>query len=386
MEDDPLVVASPEETVWIIWIFRWFAINLKRFANIRIDKQQSIQWYVPMSDWFRRVNLLTVVLCFLLVVIGAYVRLSNAGLSCPSWPGCYGQVVVPSQPGQVARDDLRYPDRPVRPAKAWKEMIHRYLAGIVSLLVLLMAVMAIVAARSRRSGIPLVLPLVILGIILVQVIFGALTVIWEVEPIIVTTHLMLGFATLALLWWMWLLQFAPEPTVDGLPHGVEIWSAIGLAVLTVQIFLGGWTSTNYAGVACPNLPTCLGSWFPPFDYGKAFALWHPLGLNYEGGILSEKARATIHMTHRYGAAVVTLILGSLGLRLIFGSGRALWQMLGWLLLLTLLLQVAIGISMIEWHFPLWLTDAHTGGAALLMLSVVTLNHYFWSARRRLKLT
>lgn len=339
-----------------------------------------------MSDWFRHVNLLTVALCFLLVVIGAYVRLSNAGLSCPSWPGCYGQVVVPYQPSQVARDDLRYPDRPVRQAKAWKEMIHRYMAGIVSLLVLLMAGLAIVAARSRRSRIPSVLPHVILGIILVQVVFGALTVVWEVEPIIVTTHLMLGFATLALLWWMWLRQRVPEPRTDGLPRGVRIWSAIGLVALAVQIFLGGWTSTNYAGIACPKLPTCLGSWFPPPDYGKAFALWHPLGLNYEGGVLGENARATIHMTHRYGAAVVTLILGSLGLRLALGSGRVLWRLLGSLLLLTLLLQVGIGISMIEWHFPLWLTDAHTGGAALLMLSVVTVNHFLWSARQRLTST
>lgn len=339
-----------------------------------------------MPNWFQRINLLTVTLCFVLVVMGAYVRLSNAGLSCPSWPGCYGEVVVPHQPGQIVRDDLRYPGRPVQQVKAWKEMIHRYLAGVVSLFVLLMAGLAILAARSRRPGIPLVLPHVILGIIVVQVVFGALTVVWEVEPIIVTTHLMLGLTTLALLWWMWLRQCAPEPRADGLPRGVRIWSAIGLAVLAIQIFLGGWTSTNYAGVACPKLPTCLGSWLPPLDFAKAFTLWHPLGFNYEGGVLGEEARATIHMTHRYGAAVVMLVLGSLGLRLILGSSRTLWHVLGALVLMTLLLQVAVGVSMIEWHFPLWLTDAHTGGAALLMLSVVALNHFVWSAHPHFRQT
>lgn len=339
-----------------------------------------------MSDWFHRINLLAIALCFLLVLMGAYVRLSNAGLSCPSWPGCYGQVVVPSQPVQVAKDDLRYPNRPVQSAKAWKEMVHRYLAGIVSLLVLVMAGLAALATRSRHPGIPLVLPHVILGLILVQVVFGALTVIWEVEPLIVTTHLLLGFATLALLWWMWLRQQAPEPVAAGLPRGVRIWSAIGLAVLAIQIFLGGWTSTNYAGFACPDIPTCLGSWLPPSNFAKAFTLWHPLGLDYEGGVLGEKTRVTIHMTHRYGAAVVTLILGLLSLRLIAGSSRTLWRALGVLVLLALLFQVAIGITMIEWHFPLWLTDAHTGGAALLMLSVVTLNHFVWSARPRLQQT
>lgn len=335
-----------------------------------------------MSVWFRRINLLTVVLCFALVVLGAYVRLSNAGLGCPDWPGCYGHLVVPDAPHQVAAADARYPLRPVQAPKAWKEMVHRYLAGIVGLLVLLMAALAL---RARGRGVPRVLPFVILGVIMVQIVFGALTVTWKVMPIIVTTHLLLGLTTLALIWWMWLRQRVPQPQVDaaGLPAGVRGWALLALVVLGAQIFLGGWTSTNYAAAACPDFPTCQGSWLPPPDYAKAFALWHRLGPNYEGGILSGTARATIHMTHRYGAMIVTLVLGLLGLHLLVNADQRRWRALGVLLLLALALQVAIGISLIEWQFPLWLADTHNAGAALLLLVMVTINHFVWSARRRL---
>lgn len=328
---------------------------------------------------FRPINLLTVVLCFALVVIGAYVRLSNAGLGCPDWPGCYGHMTVPASAPAQAAADARYPARPVQAHKAWKEMIHRYLAGIVSLLVLLMAFMA--ARDWRRRG-PHWLPFVVLGVILVQVVFGALTVTLLVQPLIVTTHLMLGMTTLALLWWMWLRRGAPNQDAAGLPGGTRLWAVLALLVLAVQIFLGGWTSTNYAAVACPDFPTCQGSYLLQGSLAKAFTLWHPLGIDYQGGVLSSPVRATIHMTHRYGALLTALVLGGLGLQLLLWGKRALWHGLGLALLATLALQVVIGVSIVEWQFPLWLTDAHTGGAALLMLAVVAVNHFVWTARPR----
>lgn len=326
---------------------------------------------------FRHLNLLTVVLCFALVVLGAYVRLSTAGLGCPDWPGCYGHMTVPVSAPARAAADVRYPLRPVEAPKAWKEMIHRYLAGIVGLLVLAMAGLA--ARDWRRRG-PQLLPFVVLGVILVQIVFGAWTVTLQVVPLVVTTHLLLGMTTLALLWWMWLRQRAPRPDSAGMPGGARLFAALALAVLCVQIFLGGWTSTNYAALACPDFPSCQGSYLPEASLAKAFMLWHPLGVNYEGGVLSSPIRATIHMVHRYGALLTTLVFGGLGLQLLLWGRRPLWHGLGVALLVTLALQVAIGISVVEWQFPLWLADAHNGGAALLLLTAVAVNHFVWTAR------
>lgn len=333
---------------------------------------------MPITDLFRRISLIAVIACFILVVIGAYVRLSDAGLGCPDWPGCYGHIVVPDNAAATAAADQRYPLRPVEAHKAWKEMIHRYLAGIVGLLVLALALLAVFV---RRQNLPRRIALAILGIIIVQIVFGALTVTWKVMPIIVTTHLMLGLATLAMLWWMWLRQAAPQPLASGRPVGVRSWAALGLVVLVAQIFLGGWTSTNYAAIGCPDFPTCQGSFGLQTGLAPAFQLWHGLGVNYEGGILSSSVRATIHMVHRYGALATTLVLGGLGIYLLAAARRSEWRWLGGALLAALALQVAIGIGIVETQFPLWLTDAHTGGAALLLMVVVAVNHLVSGSRR-----
>ncbi|HEU0195727.1 MAG TPA: COX15/CtaA family protein [Nevskiaceae bacterium] len=332
---------------------------------------------MPIQSWFSRINLITVVVCFVLVLVGAYVRLSDAGLGCPDWPGCYGQMVVPDSSHATATADALYPHRPVQAPKAWKEMAHRYLAGIVSLLVLVMAGIVVLA---RKRGLPNVLAPAILGVIIVQIVFGALTVTLLVMPIIVTTHLLLGLATLALLWWMWLRQRLRQPAATGRPAGVRLWATLALVVLACQIFLGGWVSTNYAAVACPDFPTCQGIYGLQTSLAPAFDLWHGLGVDYQGGILTSSVRATIHMVHRYGALATTLVLGLLALYLLGRGKRAAWRWLGVALLLALALQVAIGIGIVEMQFPLWLTDAHTGGAALLLLVVVLVNHYVWSAR------
>lgn len=326
--------------------------------------------------WFRHINIVAVVACFVLVMLGAYVRLSDAGLGCPDWPGCYGQLTVPNaEQAAAAAEHPLYAAQPLHAPKAWKEMIHRYLAGLVGMLVL---AMAIGAFALRRQGAPARLAFTLVGVILVQIVFGALTVTWKVMPIIVTLHLLLGLATLTLLWWMWLRQAAPPLQLVDVPLGTRGWAGLALAVVVLQIFLGGWTSTNYAAIACPDFPTCQGHFGLETALAPAFDLWHGLGINYEGGILAASVRATIHMVHRYGALVTTLVVGGLGAYLV-GFGRRCMRWLGITCIAALLLQLAIGIGFVETGFPLWLADAHTGGAALLLLVVVGVNHFVWRA-------
>ncbi|MDR3419061.1 MAG: COX15/CtaA family protein [Nevskia sp.] len=332
---------------------------------------------------FRGINLLALILCFAVVVFGAFVRLSNAGLGCPDWPGCYGHLTVTAAAGdslaQVAHD---YPSRPVvEPPKAWKEMIHRYLATTLGVLLIFLLVLAW-TDQSRR--LPRGLTLALLGTVCLQGALGALTVLWNVNPVTVTGHLLVGLTTLALLWWTWLSGSTRATDAQGhpAPGGLRSFAALALALVVAQIFLGGWTSSNYAAVACPDFPACLGSFKPQTSLGAAFNVWHGTGANYEFGTLGGAARATIHLLHRYGALLVSLVLGGLALFLLSAAGTPLWRRLGWALLGALLLQVGIGIGIVELHLPLWLADAHNAGAALLLMTVVALNFYAWRAPGR----
>jgi heme a synthase len=325
---------------------------------------------------FHRLNLLTLVLCYILVVLGAFVRLSNAGLGCPDWPGCYGQVVgVPEARHEVAAAEEKFPDRPVVAKKAWKEMVHRYLAGIVGLLI---ATLAILAWRDRRRTLPCGLATIIGVVVMVQIIFGALTVTLKVNPLIVTTHLALGLATLSLLWWMWLSgnQRAFETIRTRQFRWLKPLAAAALLLLIGQILLGGWTSTNYAALACPDFPTCHGSFLPKTALSDAFTLWHGHDIDYEYGILDVAARATVHLVHRYGALVLSLALAVVIVYLL-RSGSETLRRLGLFVMAALLLQVAIGIGLVHLQLPLWLADAHNAGAALLLLAVLALNHRAW---------
>lgn len=326
-----------------------------------------------MLDTFHRLNLLTLVLTFCLVVLGAYVRLSNAGLGCPDWPGCYGHIGVPDAQHEVVAAEAAYPERPVEAPKAWKEMVHRYLAGVVGLLI---GALAVLAWRDPSRTLPRRLALAVVGVVLVQIVFGALTVTLKVKPIIVTTHLMLGLTTLSLLWWMWL---STRRTAASAPPAAALLKPLSLAALLLlcgQIFLGGWTSTNYAALACPDFPACHDSYLPKGDLGEAFKLWRGLGIDYEFGVLDTATRATIHLVHRYGALVLSLMLVSVAGYLL-SLRRAPYTSLGLTLLAALALQVAIGVGLIHLHLPLWLADAHNAGAAVLLLAVLTLNHTVW---------
>jgi cytochrome c oxidase assembly protein subunit 15 len=352
---------------------------------------------------FRWLTAAALLLCTVVVVFGAYVRLSDAGLGCPDWPGCYGHLSVPVEAGHVAQAQQDFPGRPVEHAKAWKEMIHRYLASTLGLLIVGLALL------SFRADCPKRLPRVLLALVIFQGLLGMWTVTWLLKPLAVTAHLLGGLTTLALLLWLWLdtrgarapvergaaslaqrldphagefrnerealsgLQPTAPPTAGAI--GLRFWPALALVLLAGQIFLGGWTSSNYAALACPDLPTCQGRMWPELDVKEAFTLWRGLGQNYEHGVLDNRARVTIHHLHRVGALVVSLVLVALGAWL--WRRDYPWNRFGQVILGLLGVQVLIGASMVVLQLPLLLAAAHNAGAALLLLAVIALNHRAW---------
>lgn len=309
---------------------------------------------------FRRLNVLALLLCFGVVVLGAYVRLSHAGLGCPDWPGCYGYLTVPEEP-------VPGYERPLEIDKAWKEMVHRYFASTLGLLIVAMAVVSVL---KRREGVPRVLPWVLLALVIFQGILGMWTVTWQLKPLAVSAHLLGGMATLALLFWLCLSSFPRRRESAATSRPLKTFAAGALIVVVAQIFLGGWTSSNYAALACPDLPTCHGSWLPETDLGEAFTLWRGLGTNYEFGVLDSRARVTIHFVHRVGALVVTAVLLALSVWL----WRAREKIVATAVAVALTVQVVIGLSVVALQLPLALASAHNAGAALLLLSLVAVNH------------
>ena len=343
---------------------------------------------MPIDRWLRGLALFGVLLCFGVVVLGAYVRLTDAGLGCPDWPGCYGHVSpvgAQDSPASLAQ----FPDRPLQPGKAWHEMIHRYAAGTLGCVIIVIAALAITARKPKVVGAGFGLLLFVT--VIVQAVLGMFTVTWLLKPLIVTLHLIFGMTTLALLWWVWLRSLQrPFPRnasvfVERVAEGRAGWSnglravriAYGLAILSVvvlaaQFFLGGWTSANYAAIACPDFPTCQGAWWPHADFRHAFVLWRGLWVNYQGGILANPARVAIHFAHRLGALMVTLTFLVTSLFVISRPSLTGARPRACLVLAALGLQLAIGISMVVWTFPLWLTTAHTAGAALLLMAILAL--------------
>jgi cytochrome c oxidase assembly protein subunit 15 len=319
---------------------------------------------------YRKFILAALILAFGVVSLGAYVRLSDAGLGCPDWPGCYGKL-TPHLAAEAINAELAVrPDGPVSHAKAWKEMLHRYLAGTLGLLVLGIAVLGWRSRRETSGGVGL--PLVLLGLVVFQALLGMWTVTQLLKPLIVSAHLLGGLATLSLLLWLWLRERAQYShvyyaRVDHLRGS----AAIGLALLVTQIALGGWVSTNYAALACTDFPLCQGAWMPPMDFAHGFTLHRALGETASGELLPMTALTAIHWVHRVMALIVFLYLGLLVLRLLRTPGYA---SLGLVIGGLLLLQVSLGISNVLFSLPLAVAVAHNAGAALLLSSLVLLNY------------
>ncbi|WP_413625260.1 COX15/CtaA family protein [Luteibacter sp. Lutesp34] len=361
--------------------------------------------------FLRTLALLAALFAFCVVMFGAFVRLSNAGLSCPDWPTCYGKATWPGHAQDIARANEAFPDRPYETHKAWREQVHRFLAGSLGVMVLAIAV---VAAWRRRfavaavllaavfaavgvvmymrgehvvssclSALAIALPLLaaakldrpgawkvgvaVLAVIIFQAMLGMWTVTLLLKPIVVMGHLLGGLATFALLAWAALRWWRVGTPDDRFAH-LRGPVAIGIAVLVCQIALGGWTSSNYAALACgTDFPKCLGQWWPQTDFGQAFVLWRGVGVNYEGGVLDMAARSAIQIAHRIGALVTFCYLAWLAHRL----ARAGLRKVGIAVAVVLVAQVLLGIGNVHLGLPLPVATAHNGVAAVLLFTLLT---------------
>ncbi|MEX2365338.1 MAG: COX15/CtaA family protein, partial [Pseudohongiellaceae bacterium] len=304
------------------------------------------------------------------VVLGSFTRLVDAGLGCPDWPTCYGHIWAPQTDDQISRANEAFPEIPVDLEKTWPEMVHRYLASLLGLLILILTV---VSFRHRhRPEQPFKLSLLLLFMVILQGAFGAWTVTLKLWPQVVTAHLMGGFATFTLLWLLTLrlkgspvgLRFSSAPRQ--LPR---LLAAVTLVVVVGQVFLGGWTTSNYAALACPDLFTCQTQWWPEANYVAGFDLAHPIGPNYLGGHLDVPARTAIHMAHRIGAIITTLMC----LWLIWRLVKIRFAGLASALLLILVAQVTLGLSNVYFGLPLSVAVLHNLFGALLLAAVATVN-------------
>jgi heme a synthase len=347
----------------------------------------------PVAGWIRRLALAGVVLGFCVVVLGAYVRLNAAGLGCPDWPGCYGHV-TPIGAQQSVASQAAFPGRPLEVAKAWREMIHRYAASVLVLIIVCIAALAFASRERAPPQSPIVARVyaaALLGIVLLQALLGMWTVTLLLKPLIVTLHLLFGLTTLGLLWWLYLSvprgswgnpgnsRVAISVGGDSAERLSRILAIAALCLLVAQIALGGWTSSNYAAVACPDFPKCQNAWLPEADFRNAFILWRGLGIDYEGGVLANPARVAIHLVHRFGVATAGMGLLVAALVCLRKSRRHVARIAAACVLAALVLQLTIGVTMVLRGFPLWLATAHNGGAALLLLATLAL---VWSLSGR----
>jgi cytochrome c oxidase assembly protein subunit 15 len=318
-----------------------------------------------MNAWFVRLARIGAVLALAVVMLGAYVRLTDAGLGCPDWPGCYGRLVVP-HPATTAEELGGEYTRPLEAGKAWREMMHRYLASTLGLICVGLAVIALLNRRDPSQ--PWRVPVALVALVIFQGLLGMWTVTLLLKPIVVVAHLLGGFATLALLASLgrWRTTRFPQPS-----GGLRLLGLAAAAALVLQISLGGWTSANYAALACPDFPTCQTQWWPAIaDFEEGFVLWRGIGIDYEGGVLDHPARVAVHFTHRLGAVLAAVLIALLGWKLVResatrGDGAAV--------LAALLLQLCLGVSIVWFGVPLAVAVLHNGVAALLLLAVINAN-------------
>ncbi len=311
----------------------------------------------------RRIAYFAVFLAVIVVFLGAYTRLSDAGLGCPDWPGCYGHWRVEANA--------------IAPAKAWAEMIHRYAAGILGLLILVLGILGLVRRNDENQ--PVLLPLLLIALVVFQAALGRWTVTLQLLPVVVMGHLLGGMTILALLWIL-ALKLGGHfrlPTLEK-DKKFRFWALLGLVIVFLQISLGGWTSTNYAALVCPDFPYCHGQLFPLHELHKAFNVFMPIGKNFEGGILDTPARISIQVIHRLGAIVTTVYLLGLGLWLFAAARQRLLKSIMITIWLALVIQVSLGILNVILMLPISIALMHNIGAALLLISIVTLNYSLYA--------
>lgn len=364
-----------------IWQFSLQAVHAFAWGGFLFVALYLVVRYLPL----RTVVVATTVITLGLAALGAYVRLTDAGLGCPDWPGCYGQL-SPIHADEAIRDAAHSaPAGPVSMTKAWREMMHRYLASFVGILIVAIAVRIWLNRRTQRDYADgpaqhIGLPLVLVATVVLQGLFGKWTVTLLLKPAIVTLHLLGGMLTLALLAWLTArhLNFAGARR-PAEARAFRPWAAMGLIVLSAQIALGGWVSTNYAALACVDFPTCHGSFMPAMDFNHGFQFLRELGMTASGEPLSNDALNAIHWTHRVGALITFLYLALIGRWAMRIGGLRPY---GVALLSALVLQITIGISNVLAMLPLAVAVAHNAAAGLLLATLVMLNFALYSEPAR----
>lgn len=324
----------------------------------------------------KRLTLFAFFLAAVVVVLGAWTRLVDAGLGCPDWPGCYGFLLVPSSVEHIAIAEERFPDAPVEAHRAWPEMVHRYFASTLGFVIV---VMTVFFARGQREAMrpPLKLPIALLAMVILQGAFGAWTVTLKLWPQVVTAHLLGGFTTLSLLWLLYLRQSPGFGAHWRVPGNLSGLARIALIVVVLQIALGGWVSSNYAALACRDFPTCHGLFFPPMDFVGGFDVLQEVGPNYLGGQLENDARVTIQVVHRFGALIVLLVGGLLVLRLWQAGSRFAFA-----LAIVIGAQIGLGIANVLLLLPLTIATLHNAVGALVLLTLATVNFRAFQSRQQ----
>ncbi|MGK0440913.1 MAG: cytochrome c oxidase assembly protein subunit 15 [Pseudohongiellaceae bacterium] len=315
------------------------------------------------------------ILAIFVLGLGAFTRLADAGLGCPDWPGCYGHMFWPESATDVEKANQLFPDTPVEHDKTWPEMVHRYFASALGLISIFLVVFAF---KHRSKEQPFKLPLFMLGFIILQGMFGMWTVTLKLWPQIVTAHLLGGFTTFSLYWLLTLrlnnqLWRVPQVAYQKIT-GLKKVAMIGLIIVSCQVALGGWTTSNYAAVACPELPTCQNEWLPVMNFADGFDVFQSIGPNYLGGTMDNESRIAIHFSHRVGAIITTIYLILLAVMLFRIKESKATHTMAKVIVVILALQVLLGLGNIIYHFPLAIAVAHNMGGAFLLLTLVTLNH------------
>ena len=321
--------------------------------------------------------LFVITVTFAVITLGAYVRLSHAGLGCPDWPGCYGYLIgVPDNSIEIANAENSFQGSNVDIGKAWKEMIHRYIAGALGIFIFILPFIFYKNNTNKLFKLSLLVSI----LVVMQAMLGMLTVTLQLQPLIVMMHLMGGLTIITLLWLIFLRynknnyfnesQSFPNLSLKRIKN-LSVLGYITLIVLVIQIMLGGWTSTNYAALACADFPKCNASWWPQMDFYNAFMIELATDLNYEFGRLDSPARVAIHFTHRIWAIVATAMLVILSIASYKTIKISYQKIISLCLVLFLFIQVTLGILNIKMGLPIYVAVAHNGNAAILLMCLVT---------------
>ncbi len=309
-------------------------------------------------------------LAVIVVQLGAYTRLKDAGLGCPDWPGCYGKLTLPQQTIQLTHGP--YSGQILIPAKAWPEMIHRYAAA--TLVILCFAAIVLIIYKNKLPQQPVWIATSLLFLLFFQGLLGKWTVTLRLHPLVVMSHLLGGLSLLSLLWLLILrLNQLSIKQSSSSEQKLKPWATLGLLLLIIQIVLGGWTSANYAAFVCPDFPMCQGQWWPTMNFSEGFNLWLNNDINYEGGVLSPSARTAIQMSHRIMAVITSVFLSLLIYKILNAIRKNFLRNLAIFLMFLIGLQIILGSLNVLWVLPLPIAMAHNAIAALLLLTLITLN-------------